>query len=77
MKTSIRRSSQKLQFLMYQRSQSTRSLHQFEPSSLPAKAVDLSPTGEAGLHVLPKCILRNQLGISVVVGDSVRSRPDQ
>ena len=48
-----------------------------EPGSLPAKAIDLSPTGKAWLYVLPKCVLCDHLAITVVVRNSMRSRPDQ
>src|SRR5690348_7041861 len=50
------------------------SLHQFNLDRLTAIAIDLTPSRKPRLHMRTKCVLRDHLGIAVVVRHSVRSR---
>src|SRR4029079_4751833 len=49
-------------------------LHQLETGGFSAETIDLSPAGQAGLHVLPECVIGDELGVPVIVGYGMRSR---
>jgi hypothetical protein len=47
-------------------------LHKIKFSSFAAKTVNLRPTGDTGLHVVPKCIVRYRFVVLTVMSDCVR-----
>src|SRR5258708_34056133 len=51
--------------------------HEIKFSSFAAKTVNLSPTGDAGLHVVPKCIVRYRFVVLTVMSDCVRPRANK
>src|SRR5215471_11859001 len=51
--------------------------HELYCRRFPTQPMDLSPTGNTRLDVLPNLIMFDELCINVVMRDCMRSRPDQ
>src|ERR1700745_4318416 len=52
-------------------------LHLLDACGLASVATDLGPSGNYRLDVMTERIVRQQVAIMIVVGNCVRSRPDQ
>jgi hypothetical protein len=51
--------------------------HHLDARRLAAEAIHLRPSGEARFDMLAKCVIGDELHISIIVSNRVRSRTDQ